>query len=350
MRDPLALLPGLLAYYSPTGEEEQAVSFLAESMGAMGFEVWCDEAGNVIGSRGSGNREILLLGHIDTVSGMIPVRWEGDVIYGRGAVDAKGPLACFVSAGAAARLTPDWRITVIGAVGEEGDSRGAKHVCQTHPAPKMVVIGEPSGWDHLTLGYKGSYWFRYRLSQPMVHTAANGASACETAVDFWNRLSRVVAQWNEGKERLFDQLTPTLRSIQMFPDDYSEIVEMRVGMRLPPKLDQPALEALLDGVMETGERFVEDYLPAYRAEKNTPLVRAFLSAIRKAGGQPAFSLKTGTSDMNLVGPFWNCPIVAYGPGDSSLDHTPYEHLRISEYLTSVSVLTQALEIIMNTNV
>ncbi|MEJ5202338.1 MAG: M20/M25/M40 family metallo-hydrolase, partial [Anaerolineales bacterium] len=237
-----------------------------------------------------------------------------------------------------------------GAVGEEGDSRGAKHVCQTHPAPKMVVIGEPSGWDHLTLGYKGSYWFRYRLNQPMVHTAANGASACEIAVDFWNRLRRVVAQWNEGKERLFDQLTPTLRSIQMFPDDYSEIVEMRVGMRLPPKLDQPALEALLDGVMETGERFVEDYLPAYRAEKNTPLVRAFLSAIRRAGGQPAFSLKTGTSDMNLVGPFWNCPIVAYGPGDSSLDHTPYEHLRISEYLTSVSVLTQALEIIMNTNV
>ncbi len=348
MRDPLALLPGLLAYYSPTGKEEQAVGFLAESMRAMGFEVRCDEVGNVMGSRGNGNREILLLGHIDTVPGVIPVRWEGDVLYGRGAVDAKGPLACFVAAGAAARLAQDWRITVIGAVGEEGDSRGAKHICQTHPAPEMVIIGEPSGWAHVTLGYKGSYWFRYRLTQPMVHTATNGTSACEAAVSFWNRLSSAVAQWNEGKERVFDQLTPTLRSIQTFPDEYSETVEMRIGLRLPPEVNQAALEVLLDDVMQTGERFVDDYIPAYRAEKNTPLVRAFLSAIRNAGGQPAFSLKTGTSDMNLVGPLWNCPVVAYGPGDSSLDHTPHEHLRISEYLTGVSVLTQVLETLMNT--
>lgn len=348
MRDPLALLPGLLAYYSPTGAEECAVSFLAENMEAMGFKVRRDEVGNVVGSRGTGDHEILLLGHIDTVPGIIPVRWEGDVLYGRGAVDAKGPLACFVSAGAAARLAPDWRITVIGAVGEEGDSRGAKHVCQSFPAPDVVIIGEPSGWDHITLGYKGSCWFRYSLSRAMAHTAANDSSACEIAVDTWNRLVSASMEWNKGKARLFDQLTPTLRSINTMSDDYYEMVEMRVGLRLPPNVDQPTLEALLDGVLKEGEKLMEDFIPAYRAEKNTLLVRAFLSAIRKAGGQPVFSLKTGTSDMNLVGPIWNCPIVAYGPGDSSLDHTPHEHLRISEYLTGVTVLTHALEALMNT--
>ena len=82
--------------------------------------------------------------------------------------------------------------------------------------------------------------------------------------------------------------------------------------------------------------------PAHRAPKNTPLVRSFLSAIRSQGGTPAFALKTGTSDMNIVGPVWNCPIVAYGPGDSSLDHTPDEHLSLTEYGDAIAVLQEAL--------
>jgi LysW-gamma-L-lysine carboxypeptidase len=64
---------------------------------------------------------------------------------------------------------------------------------------------------------------------------------------------------------------------------------------------------------------------AYRAEKNTPLVRSFVAAIRQHGGSPTFTVKSGTSDMNITAPVWQCPAVAYGPGDSSLDHTPHEH-------------------------
>jgi LysW-gamma-L-lysine carboxypeptidase len=82
--------------------------------------------------------------------------------------------------------------------------------------------------------------------------------------------------------------------------------------------------------------------PAYKAEKNTPLVRSFLSAIRQAGGKPAFAIKTGTSDMNTVAPAWGCPTLAYGPGDSMLDHTLDEHILVSEYLQSVSVLANVI--------
>ncbi len=81
---------------------------------------------------------------------------------------------------------------------------------------------------------------------------------------------------------------------------------------------------------------------AYRAEKNTPLVRAFLAAIRKSGGSPVFTMKSGTSDMNLVAPVWGCPTVAYGPGDSSLDHTPEEHILISEYQRAIKILADVL--------
>jgi LysW-gamma-L-lysine carboxypeptidase len=47
--------------------------------------------------------------------------------------------------------------------------------------------------------------------------------------------------------------------------------------------------------------------------------------------------------MNVVGPAWGCPIVAYGPGDSSLDHTPDEHIEVEEFLQGIAVLARALE-------
>ena len=75
-----------------------------------------------------------------------------------------------------------------------------------------------------------------------------------------------------------------------------------------------------------------------------PLVRSFLAAIRSVDStvQPGFVVKTGTSDMNVVGPIWRCPIVAYGPGDSALDHTPNEHLSLDEYWRAVLVLEAML--------
>ena len=65
-------------------------------------------------------------------------------------------------------------------------------------------------------------------------------------------------------------------------------------------------------------------------------------SIRQAGGEPRFKVKTGTSDMNVVAARWRCPIVAYGPGDSCLDHTPHEHLSLEEFARSVDVLEGVL--------
>lgn len=47
--------------------------------------------------------------------------------------------------------------------------------------------------------------------------------------------------------------------------------------------------------------------------------------------------------MNIVGPVWDCPIVVYGPGDSSLDHTPNEHIETDEFHRGIDVLTRTLE-------
>jgi LysW-gamma-L-lysine carboxypeptidase len=47
--------------------------------------------------------------------------------------------------------------------------------------------------------------------------------------------------------------------------------------------------------------------------------------------------------MNVVGPRWQCPMVAYGPGDSALDHTPDEHVVIDEYRRAIGILADALQ-------
>src|SRR5512139_736179 len=94
----IELLEGLLQRYSPTGQEAEAVNYLVAQMQAAGLEACVDEAGNAVGVLGDGPREVMLLGHIDTVPGFIEVRRDDDLLYGRGSVDAKGPLACFVAA------------------------------------------------------------------------------------------------------------------------------------------------------------------------------------------------------------------------------------------------------------
>jgi LysW-gamma-L-lysine carboxypeptidase len=83
---------------------------------------------------------------------------------------------------------------------------------------------------------------------------------------------------------------------------------------------------------------------AWRSSRVSPLVQAFLRSIRREGGEPGFVVKTGTSDMNVVAPSWPAtPVVAYGPGDSSLDHTPEERIELEEYLRAVRVLGLTLE-------
>jgi LysW-gamma-L-lysine carboxypeptidase len=340
--DPVSLLTGLLTHYSPTGQEAEAVSYLVAQMQAAGLEASVDEAGNAIGQCGDGEESVVLLGHIDTVPGEIPVTREGDRLNGRGAVDAKGPLACFAAAAAAVKdQLHSRRVVVIGAVGEEGDSRGA-HFIKDKYRPACTIIGEPSSWERVTLGYKGSAWFDYRVRRTLAHTSAQNESACEAAVSYWNRVTAWAAERNAGASRVFEQVSPTLRGMDSGSDGFAERAGLRFGLRLPPGVGVADAESALQALVTEAELTLIDGVPAYRAEKNTPLVRAFLAAIRQAGGTPSFSVKTGTSDMNVVAPLWGTPILAYGPGDSSFDHTPDEHILVSEYLKSVDVLSQVL--------
>ena len=342
----VAFLEELLRIPSPSGEEGAVAEYLLGRMAALGFRVRRDEVGNVVGTLGNleAERAIVLLGHMDTVPGLIPVRWGGDRLYGRGAVDAKGPLAAFVLA--AARVAPrlhSVRLLVIGAVEEELHGRGARHLVRTMQPPDCVIIGEPGGWEGITLGYKGMLSVDYRLVQPGGHSAGERPSPAEKAVTFWNQLMTYSEELNRGRSGHFDTLDPALRDFRTFSDGLNDGAEMNIVVRLPPGANVSDLKQKMRAWCDGAQLSFLGSDPPFRAGKNTPPVRALLRAIRAEGGRPRFKLKTGTSDMNVVGPAWGCPIVAYGPGDAALDHTPDEHVEIEEFHRGVKVLTRALE-------
>ncbi|HEX9370112.1 MAG TPA: [LysW]-lysine hydrolase [Roseiflexaceae bacterium] len=343
--NPVALLEQMLRIPSISGQEADVARFLVGQMAALGFESYVDGAGNAVGEAGAGP-QIVLLGHIDTVPGVVPVRVEDGRLYGRGAIDAKGPFATFVATAARLLASGDLRarLVLVGAVEEEAASSKGAHFVVDRYAPTACVIGEPSGWDRLTLGYKGRLLVEGRWEQPMAHSAGRAAAVPERAVAFWNAVQARCAAHNQGRPLLFDRLLPSLRAIASGSDGLTDWAELTIGIRLPPGVDPDALAdelaALADGA---GARLqFRGGCQAYRGDKNNLLVRAFLKGVRAAGGTPGFLLKTGTSDMNVVGPAWRCPILAYGPGDSSLDHTPDEHVEIAEYLRAIDVLETAL--------
>ena len=341
--DELVLLREMLEIYSPSGKEGEMAAYLVTQMRSLGFCAYQDAAGNAIGMLGEGEKEIMLLGHMDTVEGFIPIRLQDGRLYGRGAVDAKGPLATFILAAARVGPLPDKRIVVVGAVEEEAHSKGARYLLNSF-TPQMAIIGEPSGWQHVTLGYKGRLLITYRLAAPTRHSTAQGPSASERAVEFWNHLMDYARQFNRGERFRFHTLDPTLHKITTYNGGFEEEVTMDMTLRIPFGLDVPSLkEQMRQWAEGAAVGFSGEDVP-FKAGKNNPLVRAFLRAIRARGGRPTFKLKLGTSDMNTVGPVWDCPIVAYGPGDSSLDHTPEEHVLVEEFYQAIEVMEEVLRV------
>jgi LysW-gamma-L-lysine carboxypeptidase len=395
------LVRGLVAIPSLSRHEQAAASWLAAQMAAAGYDrAFVDEAGNAVGELGAldAPRVVVLLGHIDTVPGNIPVRIEtvGDaraeapalrtLLYGRGSVDAKGPLATFAAAGA--RLGSRWahdaglRLVVVGAVEEEAaTSKGARFIASrfngtTEPVPAACVIGEPSSWRRVTLGYKGRLLLDLTARQDMAHTAGPDASVAEVVVDLWNWVRAHAHTVNAGVDKPFEQLSPSLRRfITANEEGITDTVDAQFAWRLPVGFDAEdfvrqllawtathlgATEPLLAPRLAPGagghERLTltgprtsftvafRGWERPWRSDRQNALVRSFLAGVRQVDPavQPGFVVKTGTADMNVVAPVWRCPIVAYGPGDSALDHTPHEHLELDEYWKAVQVLEATL--------
>jgi len=333
------LLADLVAVPSVSGEEAAAAERLAAFFETHDREVRIDPVGNV---RAPADDAVLLTSHVDTVPGDIPVRVADGVLHGRGSVDATGSLVAMAVAAV------ETGASFAGVVGEERDSRGARHLVAEREAPEAVVNGEPSGWDAVTLGYRGFLPGTYVATSESGHTSRPENNAIQSAMAWWSRVEDAFAtdEWTP----VFEGVTPKPIDIDggTSADGLSVEATMEVQFRVPPDTDAAAVREIADGELDGGTVRWREAIPPVMTSPRNPVARAFRAAIRATGGEPGQLRKTGTSDMNIYADAWDCPMATYGPGDSALDHTPQERLDLAEFDRAVAVLERACERLQGT--
>jgi LysW-gamma-L-lysine carboxypeptidase len=334
------LLEAIVRIPSVTPEEQEAAEYLVEFFEGNGREAWVDEIGNV---RAPADDGVLLTSHIDTVPGDIPVRIEendegDDELWGRGSVDAKGPLCAMAIA--AVRTGASF----LGVVGEEVDSRGSRYLIEDREsAPDAVINGEPSGWEGITLGYRGLLAGTYVATSESGHSSRPENNAIQDAIDWWSAVEDEFEpdDWIPVFERV--TCKPVDIDGGISSDGLSVETTMDVQLRVPPDYTTDEIREVADGHLVNGTVHWDDRVEPVMESPRTEVARSFRAAIRRAGGDPSLLRKTGTADMNVFAQAWNCPIVTYGPGDSDLDHAPDEHIVLEEYDRSVAVLEDVTE-------
>ncbi len=184
--DVLTLTRALVCIPSPSGGEDAAAAYVAETMARFGFsDVRIDAWGSVIGLRRCLHRgrqigpTLLFDGHMDVVAPG-PEAWahdpygaevSGGRLWGRGAADTKGSLAAMICAGAALPLDDLAGTLVVAATVCEENLTGAAlgHVLDACPAD-LVITGEPTGL-RLGVAQKGRATLRLRATGRSSHTS-----------------------------------------------------------------------------------------------------------------------------------------------------------------------------------
>src|SRR5215213_9592639 len=203
----VAFAQRLIRTPSLPGDEGDAARLIRSEMQSLGYdETWIDEVGNVVGViRGTGGgRSVMFNTHLDhvdvgDVSGWQFPPYEGKiadgVLWGRGAVDIKGPTAAQVYGIALlkrAGIAPPGDVYVAGAVQEEVGGLGSLELARTTRTDR-AVIGEASN-NELRRGHRGRIELIVRITGRACHASApeRGINPHFSLADFLARLTDLV--------------------------------------------------------------------------------------------------------------------------------------------------------------
>ena len=351
------LLAELLRIYTPSKREAPIAAFLADRMQTMGFRnVRTDSANNVIGEVGVGPPITLLCGHMDTVPGRQPVTVNDNFICGREACDAKSALAAMIMAASRFVNRGDaGTIMVAGVSDEEGGGLGVHTLIQGGLKADYAIFGEPSGVDSITVGYKGSFTVKILCRTASVHASAPWMTenSIERLMEVWQAIKNHLSKFDDPNER-YHSVTAVLTKVRggISHNVTPGRCRITLNVRVPPQMTCSQVVEEITSVVNAFQRDVsfpkinlkvDDFTEPFEADKSSPLVRALIrAALKTRGKRPLLLKKTGTGDMNVLGKALGIPVVTYGPGNSHLSHTRKECVEVSDYLSSIDVISEAL--------
>lgn len=367
----LVAVPSVNPGIAPDGEGEGAVGDLVAAWGqAEGFAVSTQEVQpgrrNVIVDLGlAGLPTLALVTHLDTVprgdltERARAVAFENGRVYGRGACDAKGPLAAMLIALRSLRERRDdlrVNVQVAAMVDEEHTFQGAlTYVEHFTPAtrPAAAIVGEPTRLE-VVIAHKGVLRFRLETHGRAVHTSnpSQGVNAVDKMTDVLVALRAAFAVEQPPPHPLVGAATFTVAEIaggtapNVVPDRCTAVIDRRLLPGEPPEAVLAWWDAELDRLRAAdpqlqvmrGEPFV--LTEGLETAADSPLTLAALAArAAVCGPSTPIGVPYGT-DGSTLSPRGGIPTIVLGPGDIAQAHTADEWVEVAQLVQAAAIYVQ----------
>lgn len=352
------------AIQTPSHEDVTEMrELLVETLVDEGHSPRVDDAGNVLASRGPGAPgapHLVLNTHIDTVPPHVPYDREGDVVRGRGACDAKGPLAAFLDAFCSAAIS-DGQLTLAVTPDEETAQFGGAHLGDTLGADGYIV-GEPTGLD-VCPAARGNFGGHVTLSGESAHASDpdSGTNPIRAIGSLVEALEQYDSREGPGEHGFLGRPTiaPTRIAgggpLNQIPEEVTVSFDRRT---VPPETGETffdSLEAYLDGRLpaafgcEVRPAYPESPGPdAFATDHDTDLVEVLADV---SGGEiRPFGAATEASYLAR-----NAPTVVFGPGaladeEGPVAHSNREYVRLSAVAAAADAVRETVERLLQNDV
>lgn len=354
----------LIEEQSISGDEGRVAALVKDEMEKHGFDVEVDALGNVVGVLGSGGRPLLLVdSHMDTVSVTDTDAWSYNPngqrltnrIYGRGAVDMKGPLAASIHGIATLKDRLCFGTVVVSAtVAEELIEGTALAWVIEKLRPDFALICEPTS-GNIARAQKGRAEVKIEVFGRQAHSSRPelGVNAVEAMMNVVLELRRLRPPYDselgEGLLVLTDIASSPYPSGSVVPSYCVATLDRRT---LPGETEEDFLHPIREAAIRslngceawarvsiaeddfesyTGERIHErNFAPAWRVDAQEEIVRLSLAGLREAGIDPELTHYSFCTNGSASAGWYGVPTIGFGPGDGSMAHCSDEYVEIHE--------------------
>ena len=265
---------------------------------------------------------VTLSTHIDTVPPFIASREDHEHVWGRGACDTKGIIACMIKAVESLLAEGLRGIGLLFVVGEERNSAGAYKAATVPRGSRYIVNGEPTE-NKLALGSKGVLRYELAATGKMAHSAYPelGDSAIHKLLDALHAIRAIELPVDPllGPSTLNVGTLSGGRAPNVVADEAKADIMIRlVGDSSETKA---ALERAVDGRAELREVIELPAVHLTAVESIPTTVVAF------------------TTDIPAFGGAWGQPLLI-GPGTIHVAHTLEERVPKKELARAVQIYQQ----------